>query len=53
MLVEQGSEGVFELRAEDYPVKDVDTEYAHFCFTLTDLVAMGLSEDTPLHAIAF
>ena len=53
MLVEQGSEGVFELRAEDYPVKDLDTEYAHFCFTLTELVAMGLSENDTLHGIAF
>ena len=53
MLVEQGSEGVFELRAEDYPVKAIDTEYAHFCFTLADLLAMGLNEDTALHGIAF
>ena len=49
----QDAEGYFELRANDYPVKALNTEYAHFCFGLANLTAMANSEGTALHAISF
>lgn len=45
------AEGSFELRATDYEIPAVETTYASFCFTESELIAMGVPTDTPLHSI--
>ena len=45
------SEGNFELRAVDYAVKPIVTEYVNFCFTNTDLVRLGMPANADLHVV--
>jgi len=47
------AEGFVEIKAQDHPIKPVDTEYAYFCASYADLVAQGMPEDTELHSIGF
>lgn len=47
----EGAEGSFELRAVDYPIKAIDTEYRKFCFAQTDLVQLGMRANTDLHVV--
>ena len=45
------SEGNFELRAVDYAVKPIETEYVNFCFTNADLVRLGMPANADLHVV--
>lgn len=45
------AEGSIELTAKDYPIKAMDTEYAHFCFNYADLVNAGMPNNTQSHTI--
>lgn len=47
------AEGFLELRANDYPIKEQDTEYAYFCFSYADLIIQGMPNNTSLHSIGF
>ena len=47
------AEGFLDLKAEDYPIKAIDTEYAYICFSLADLIAQGMPENAELHTIGF
>jgi DOMON domain len=40
--METDADGFFELRASDYAVKPIETEYAEFCFDYDDLIVMGV-----------
>jgi hypothetical protein len=39
------ADGSFELRANDYPIKPVETEYAYICFSYNDLIERGIPSD--------
>lgn len=45
------SEGSFDLLANDYAIPKDETTYADFCFQESDLLAMGIPVNTPLHTI--
>jgi hypothetical protein len=46
------SEGSFEIRATNYTIKQLDTEYKHFCFSREDLIALGVP-DKPIQVIGW
>ena len=50
-IVSTESEGNFTMQAVDYAIPAVETKYAYFCFTTTDLIAMGVPMDKDLHTI--
>lgn len=47
------AEGFIDIKANDYPIKPIDTEYAYFCVSYDELIAQGMPADTELHSIGF
>jgi len=47
------SEGFFEVRAVNYTVKAIDTEYADFCFGRSDMLAQGVPAVDKLYIVGF
>lgn len=47
------ADGYFEVRAENYTVKPIETEYAYFCVDQDDLIAQGVPMDEPLNVIGY
>jgi hypothetical protein len=45
------ADGSFFLGAKDFAIPEVDTHYQRFCFHRSDLVALGVPVDEPLHII--
>lgn len=50
-VLQKSMEGFLDTRAQDYPIKPIETEYAHFCFSLSDLLKQGMPADEELHII--
>lgn len=46
------ADGFFEIRAVNYTIKQIDTEYKHFCFSRRALIALG-APDQPIHVIGW
>jgi hypothetical protein len=44
----QFSNGTFDLRASQYPIKTMETEYVEICVTRDDLIAQGVPNTTDL-----
>jgi hypothetical protein len=51
--MQTGAEGSFELRASDYPIKLMDTEYALFCISREDILAQGAPDVEKLTIVGF
>jgi hypothetical protein len=51
--MKSGSEGSFELRALDYPIKAQETEYVDFCFSREDILAQGVPDVEKLSIVGF
>jgi dopamine beta-monooxygenase len=49
--MEVQADGSFLLGAKDFAIPEVDTHYQRFCFHRSDLVALGVPVDEPLHII--
>lgn len=47
------AEGFVDIKAQDHPIKAIDTEYAYICVSYADLIAQGMPADTELHSIGF
>jgi hypothetical protein len=51
--MKSGSEGSFDIRAMDYPIKAQETEYVEFCFSREDILAQGVPDVEKLSIIGF
>jgi hypothetical protein len=47
------ADGFFEVRADNYTVKPIVTEYAYFCVNRADLIAQGVPMDEPLNIVGY
>jgi hypothetical protein len=53
LKMEELAMGSFDLQANNYPVKAIDTEYAAFCFSWDDILAQGVPNVARSYVVGF